>query len=78
MCGWLVDLCGIMQNFKTKDIDSKIFRVSINAANKFRKFTNMCNLLYNCKVVMGKAPTISRNRCSCFNNDPIEYILSCR
>ena len=30
------------------------------------------------KVRWGKAPTISRNRCICINNDPIEYILSCR
>ena len=32
----------------------------------------------NRKVGMGKAPAISRNRCICFDNDPIEYILSCR
>ena len=30
------------------------------------------------KVGWGMAPTISRKRCICLNNYPIEYILSCR
>ena len=34
--------------------------------------------LVRSKVEWGMAPTISRKRCICLNNYPIEYILSCR
>ena len=36
------------------------------------------NMVGRSKVGWGKAPTINRNRCGCFNNDSIEYISSCR